>query len=413
MLSALTIFADRRMIVLLALGFSSGLPLALITGTLQAWMTDEGVSIQALGNFALVTLPYSMKFLWSPLLDRFIPPLGSRYDRRRGWILLSQYALMILTALLAHLSPGSELYAVFVLSLLLAFASATQDVVVDAYRAELLQRVEVGPGVSVAIFGYRLGMLTSGAVALSLAQVLPWHTVYCAMAIVQGIGVLATLWAPQIPTQVSPPVSLKDAVVKPLVEYFRRNGAIEILIFILLYKVADVMATMFTTRFMLETGFNKAEIAAVVKGLGLAATVIGSLVGGLYLARIGMKRGLLLFGVLQGVSNLTFALLAVLGKSYLVMSLAITIDNLCAGLGTAAFTAFLTGLCNRRYTATQYALLTSIAAASRSLLGVPCGALASEVSWGIYFVICTAAAVPGLWLLWVRYERWSAEPRQE
>lgn len=395
--------------ILLLLGFSSGLPLALITGTLQAWMTDEGIDLQALGNFSLVTLPYALKFLWAPLLDRFLPPLGGGYGRRRGWMLISQYTLIVLVAVMAHLHPGLQLYAVFLVSLLLAFVSATQDIVVDAYRAELLQRVELGPGASVAIFGYRMGMLTSGAIALSLAQVLPWQTVYCSMAVLQGVGVLATLWAPPIIESQYRPHTLHDAVVQPFIEYLRRNGAIELLVFILLYKLSDVMATMFTTRFMLEAGFAKAEIAAVVKGLGLIATILGSLLGGVSLARVGMKRGLLVFGVLQGASNLAFAGLAIAGKNYLVMSLAIAVENFCAGLGTAAFTAFLTGLCNRRYTATQYALLTSFAAASRSLLGVPCGALASQISWSMYFVICSAAALPGLALLWIRFESWRVD----
>ncbi|NDC38982.1 MAG: MFS transporter, partial [Proteobacteria bacterium] len=382
-------------------------PLALITGTLQAWLTDEGLTLQALGNFSLVTLPYALKFLWSPLLDRFIPPLARGYGRRRGWMLVSQAALLALTVVLAQLHPSTQPYAMFIVAFLVAFASATQDVVVDAYRAELLRRAEQGPGASMAIFGYRVGMLTSGALALSMAQAFSWTFVYCVMAGLYGIGMLATVLAPELPDTSERPRTLNDAVVQPFVDYFRRRGALELLLFVLLYKIADVMAGMFTTRFMLEVGFSKAEIAAVVKGLGLIASIVGSLVGGISLVRLGMKRGLLVFGVLQGVSNLTFAALAEVGKDYGVMALAITVENLCAGLGTAAFAAFLTGLCNRRYTATQYALLTSLAAASRSVMGVPCGILASGISWSMYFVVCTAAALPGLLLLWARFERWS------
>ncbi len=406
MKSALLSIIDRRHLILLLLGFSSGLPLALIVGTLQAWLTESGLSLEVIGSFSVVTLPYALKFIWAPLLDRYLPPLLGRFGRRLGWMLISQYVLVGLVAGMGLTEPREQLGLLFLLSCLLALASATQDIVVDAYRADLLYRSEQGPGASVAIFGYRLGMLTSGALALSLAQTLPWQTVYALMALLQGVGVLAALFAPALTENAGRPNTLKEAVIAPLAEYFRRSGAVELLCFIVLYKLTDVMAGMFTTTFMLQVGFAKTDIAAVVKGLGLVATIVGSLLGGISLVWLGMRRALLVFGIFQGVSNLAFAVLAMVGKEYVALALAITIENLSGGLGTAAFTAFLTSLCHQRFTATQYALLTSLAAVSRSFLGVPCGMLAAAVSWEAYFMICTVAAAPGLLLLWWRYDKW-------
>ncbi len=392
------VFGSRKMAALLLLGFASGLPLLLIGNTLKAWMTVEKVDLAAIGWFSLASLPYSLKFLWSPFLDRFsLPFLG----RRRGWLLLTQIALIIAIAIMGFQQPKQALQLLAINAIAIAFISATQDIASDAYRTDVLTKLEMGAGAAVFILGYRIALLVAGALALILADRLPWSSVYLIMAATMVIGIFATLFAPE-PKEISPPASLVDAVILPFGEFFQRKGVMRgllILLFITLYKLGDALLSNMTTPFLLQTGFTKTDIGAIQVGMGLVATIVGALAGGSILSRIGINRSLWVFGILQAVSNLAYFCLAYLGKNYQAMVLAINIEQFCGGLGTAAFVAFLMSLCNQRFSATQYALLSSLMAVSRDILSAPGGAIAAVTGWSTFFLITIVAAVPGLLLL--------------
>ncbi|MBI5445671.1 MAG: AmpG family muropeptide MFS transporter [Deltaproteobacteria bacterium] len=399
----LAAYANPRVLWVLLLGFSSGIPLALTTTTLQAWMQAEKVDLRVIGIFSLVGLPYTVKFLWSPLMDRFaLPFLG----RRRGWMLASQVGLIAAVAAMAFSDPGSATAAFAALAFLVAFFSASQDIVVDAYRTDVLQPHEFGPGASSYILGYRIAMLTSGAVALILADRLPWRAVYLLMAGCVLVGVAASMLAPEPKGSGSAPKTLREAVVEPFVEFLTRPGAAGVLCFLVLYKLDVVMAQALTTPFLLELGFTKTDVGAVTKGVGMAATILGAFVGGGVVAKGGMKFSLWFFGILQAASGLSFAVLARLGHHYPMMVAAIGVENLCSGMGTAAYAAFLMSLCNKRFTATQYALLTSLMALTRVVVGAPTGFVAEAVGWPLYFLISTLAGAPALLLL-LGYSRWT------
>jgi PAT family beta-lactamase induction signal transducer AmpG len=313
---------------------------------------------------------------------------------------VTQAALFLVIAAMAFSEPKAHPGALALLSFLVAFCSSSQDIVVDAWRTEILAPEELGPGAGVHILGYRVAMLTSGAIALILADRMPWRVVYLLMAGSLVVGMTASLLAPE------PELAAKEAVVEPFLEFFSRRGAAGILLFIVFYKLDVVMAIALTTPFLLELGFTKTDIGAVTKGLGMIATIAGTLAGGAIVARAGMKASLWIFGILQSVSTLSFLALARLGHHYPMMMAAIGIENLCSGMGTAAYSAFLMSLCDKRFTATQYALLTSLMAVTRVVVGAPTGFLAKTYGWESYFFISALAAIPGLLLL-VRYDRWT------
>jgi len=387
------------MAALLFLGFASGLPLFLTSKTLQAWMTVERVDLGAIGLFSLVSLPYSLKFIWSPLLDRFVPPF---LGRRRGWLVLTQGALLLAIAAMALQRPSQALQLLAINALLIAFFSASQDIAFDAYRTDVLEQREMGAGAAVAVLGYRIALIVTGSLALILADRIPWSTVYLLMSALMVIGLCASLWAPEPRQQERPPTSLADAVSLPFIEFFQRSGLLRgvlILLFIVLYKLGDALANNMSTPFLLQTGFSQTDIGAIQGGMGLLATIVGTLAGGAILSKIGIHRSLWVFGALQAVSNLAYFLLAQIGKNYSFLVLTINIENFCAGLGTAAFVAFLMNLCNQRFSATQYALLSSLMAVSRDILVAPAGSLAKSTGWPLFFLISIVAAVPGLLLL--------------
>ena len=389
--------ANRRIAAVALLGFASGMPLALTGGTLQAWMAVEGVDLKTIGIFSLVGLPYAFKFFWAPLLDRYaLPFLG----RRRGWILCSQFILMGLIVLLGLSSPKETPLLVALIALFLTFTSASQDIVIDAYRTDVLREKERGLGVAVSVTGYRIAMLVSGALALILAGSLGWRLTYLLMAGLMAVGMLATFFGPEPEEVVCPPQSLKEAVSGPLTEFFERPAAWAFLALIILYKIGDAFAGSLTTAFLIRgPGFSIGEVGAINKGLGLVATIVGALYGGIMLARLGLYRSLMIFGILQAVSNLSFMVLAYFGKVYSMMVIAVAFENLAGGMGTAAFVAFLMALCDKRYTATQFALLSALASLGRIFVGPPSGYLSHEVGWVIFFFVTFLAALPGLVLL--------------
>lgn len=407
--SILHAFGNRRIAAVLLLGFSSGVPLALTGSTLQAWMATEKVDLTVIGLFALVGMPYALKFLWAPLMDRYVPPF---LGRRRGWMMVAQLMLVAAIVAMGFSNPVEHPWWTAALAVAVAFASASQDIVIDAYRTEVLEKEEMGPGAAVYIMGYRIAMLFSGAVALILADHLPWKAVYMIMAAAMALGVLTSLFAPEPSLKVKPPKSVTEAVVLPFVEYFKRKGAFEILGFILLYKIDVVIATALMTPFMMELGFTKTDIGAVTKGFGLIATIVGTLTGGALMVRFGMLRSLWLFGLFQGVSGFSFYMLAHLGHNYPMMVTAIAAENFCSGMGTAAFSAFMMSICDKRYTATQYALLTSLMAVTRIIGQAPTGYMAKAWGWELYYLVSIAAMVPGLLLL-TRYNKWMATSAAE
>lgn len=390
--------ASRRISAVLLLGFSSGLPLALTGSTLQAWMAVDGVDLRTIGVFALAGIPYTLKFLWSPFMDRFAPPL---LGRRRGWIIITQLCLLLGIGAMAFGAPRTAALELGLLALAVAFLSASQDIVVDAYRTDVLLEKERGLGAAASVLGYRIAMLVSGALALVMAADIGWRNTYLVMALLMGFGILASLRAQDPETTAVPPTSLKEAVGGPFKDFFSRKAALVLLLFIILYKLGDAYAGSLTTAFLIRgPGFSLAEVGTINKGLGFVSLIVGALFGGTLMIRLGLFRSLLLFGALQAVSNLTFMALAWVGKSYPVMIFAIAFENLSGGMGTAAFVSLLMALCNQRFSATQYALLSSLAALGRIAVAPTSGFLVEWIGWGLFFFVTTLTALPGLWLLW-------------
>jgi len=384
----------------LVLGFASGLPVALTGGTLQAWATVENVSLEEIGFLTLVGSAYTLKFLWAPLLDRYVPPL---LGRRRGWMLVTQLLLAVSIMAMGMMSPGSALMPLALLAVLVAFFSATQDIVFDAYSTDVLRRDERGAGVAVKVLGYRLAMVVSGGLAMIMAdQWLGWGQTYVLMGLLMLLCSAATLWAPEPERPALAPRSIGAAVVEPFREFFSRRGAYTVLALIVLYKLGDAFAGALSTTFLIRgAGFGAAEVGTVNKVLGLIATIIGALAGGTLMARWGLYRSLMAFGILQAISNLGYWVIAISPKSIGLMAMAVGVENLCGGLGTAAFVALLMGLCQQQFSATQFALLSALSAVGRIYLAGPLTPpLVNWLDWPGFFLFTVAIAVPGLLLLW-------------
>ena len=396
-----------RMFIALLMGFSSGLPLLLTGSVLQAWLKDGGIDLTRIGLFALVGLPYTLKFLWSPLFDRYALPLG----RRRGWMALMQLSVAGTLLLLSMTQPAADhLWLVMLACLLVTFFAASQDIVIDAYRRESMAESELGLGSALYVNGYRIGMLLAGGGGLILADWMSFEAMYRLMAVFMAACVAVTLLAPEPPLPEGRPRNLREAVVLPFRDYFSRDGAWLILAFILLYKLGDTMASAMTTPFYLDLGYSKTEIGAVVKLFGFWATLAGGTLGGLWMLRAGMHRALWLFGFGQMISTFGFVVLAQLPPSEVALAAVVAIENLTAGMGTAAFVGFMAALTDRRFTATQYALLSSLMGVPRVLLSAPTGWLAQTLGWSGFFLLCVLIAIPGLLMLrWVT--RLAASPQ--
>lgn len=394
----LQVFRSRKIAVITFLGFVSGLPLALTGGTLQAWITVAGVDIRTIGILTLVTTPYTIKFLWSPIMDRFVPPwLG----RRRGWIVLTQVMLIFGISAMAFSSPENALMLLSVLALIVAFSSASQDIVIDAFRTDVLKEKERGVGAAVFVLGYRVAMLVSGALALNLAKYIGFKYTYLFMAGLISIGILSTLLGQEPDERIVPPRNFRESVWEPLKDYFSRNHAVSFLILIILYKLGDAFAGTLTTTFLLRgIGFSLSEVGNINKGIGFVSVIVGALFGGTLMVKLRLFRALLLFGIFQAISNLSFMVLAWVGKSYVMFVFAVAFENLSGGMGTAAFVSLLMAVCNKRFTATQYALLSSLAAVGRTFVGPTSGFLVESIGWANFFFITFLTALPGLCLLW-------------
>jgi len=410
---SLLVYRDRRMAVIFCLGFSSGLPLALTLGTLAIWLSRAGVDKTTIGLFSAVTLPYFFKFAWAPLIDHIRLPLLTRaLGRRRGWAALTQIALMCTIAGMGGVDPAANPGLLAVLALAVAFCSASQDVVIDAYRVEILEENKLGAGAAAVVFGYRVGLLASGAGALYLAESIDWGLVYLIMAALVVVGLITVFLAPEPKGPKTTPAGqgigywMREAVIAPFAEFSRRPAWVVILLFVVFYKFGDSLAGVMTGPFMVELGFTNAEIANVGKIYGFAATLAGLAIGGVLIARAGIIGSLWVCGILQLGSNLLFAVQATVGHDNAMLAVVIGAENLAGGMGTAAFVAYLSSLCNISYTATQYALLSALMAGGRTFLATPSGYFAEVLGWIPFFVMTAGAAVPGLLLLaWLTARR--------
>jgi PAT family beta-lactamase induction signal transducer AmpG len=440
-LDSISVYLERRVLSLLFFGFSSGLPLLLVYSTLSAWLKEVGVSKTAIGFVSLVGTAYALKFLWSPLVDKLPVPILTRLlGRRRSWMLISQVALIVSIAGMASSDPATAdgLWWMIFWAVMVAFASATQDIVIDAYRTEILEDEKLGAGAANLVFGYRVAMLAAGGGALIVADFASWSWAYIVMAglVLVGVGAVLLNPEPQVRTSresetlegkgreflernahLPGPVLgasawIYAAVVCPFAEFMSRRGWIPVLLFVALYKYGDALLGVMANPFYLEMGFSKAEIGAVSKGFGLAMTLVGAALGGVMVARYGILRALLVCGILQAGSNLVFAMQAWVGYSVPMLMVTIAAENLSGGMGTTAFVAYLSSLTNVAYTATQYALLSSLMAFARTLLASGSGWLADQMDWISFFLVTTLAALPGLALLVWMLRTFPAEARR-
>ncbi|MEH6651853.1 MAG: AmpG family muropeptide MFS transporter [Motiliproteus sp.] len=392
---------NRRMLICIFIGFSSGLPLYILYQLIPAWLRDQGVSLETIGLFSLVAFPYTWKFFWSPALDRYVPPL---FGRRRGWMFITQLALLLSIAAFALFDPTESITSVAYVVFAVAFFSATQDIVLDAYRRELLPDHELGLGNSMFVNAYRFSSLVPGSLALILADQLPWSTVHLVVGLFMLVGLITTLCVAE-PKSASPPLSLREAVVEPFHEFFSRSSvktALAALVFILLYKLGDSMATALSTPFYLDLGFSMTEIGTIAKAASLGASILGGLVGGVAMIKLGINRSLWIFGVVQVLSILGFAVLSEAGNDPQVLFFVVAFEYFGVGLGTAAFVAFMARLADKRFTATQLALFTSLASIPRTFANASTGFLIESVGYTQFFLICALIALPGMVMLyWV------------
>lgn len=425
-LDSVRVYMDRRVITIIFLGFSSGLPILLVYSTLSFWLDKAGVSKTAIGLFSFASIAYGFKYLWSPLVDRMpLPGLTNTLGQRRGWMIFAQVCVIGAILGLGSGDPAINLWSMALWAVLLAFASATQDIVIDAYRVEILDEDQLGAGAGNIVLGYRIGMVAASGGALIISDFAGWFWAYATMAALMSVGILTVLMSPEprraqteeskeleargaefVARRAHLPKPLRHAsawlykaVVCPFADFMTRPHWVMILLFIAFYKYGDALLGVMANPFYAELGFTGTEVGLISKGYGVAMTIIGGLAGGVMVARWGIMRALLVCGVLQAVSNLVFAAQAVVGHSLPMLTLTISVENITGGMGTAAFVAYLSSLCNLAYTATQYALVSSFMAFARTFFASGGGWLADHVDWTSYFLITTVAALPGLALL--------------
>ena len=397
---------NRRMLICAFTGFTSGLPLYVLIQLIPGWLRVQGIGLAEIGFFALIGFPYTWKFLWSPVMDRYtLPFLG----RRRGWMLLTQLALFVSIGVMGFLEPALSIWTVAYLAAAIAFFSASQDIVLDAYRRELLPDIELGLGNSIHVQTYRLAGLVPGSLAFILADHLPWQTVFVVVASFMAFGLLLTLFIDEAIASPRPPKTMREAIVEPFREFVGRKGigaAGLILAFLFLYKLGDNMATALQTPFYVDVGFSLTQIGSIAKIASLFSAIVGGLAGGVLMIRLGINRALWIFGVVQIVSILGFAMLSEVGANPWMLGLAVSFEYLGVGLGTAAFTAFIARNTNSVFAATQFALFTALTSVPRTLANAVTGVIVEQTGWTIFFFVCTALAIPGMLLL-LRVAPWN------
>ena len=410
-MDSLKLYLHPRILIVFFFGFSSGLPLALTASTLSAWLTKSGIDITTIGLFAAASTPYALKFLWSPLMDGLPFPVLSRLlGHRRGWLVATQLALAAGITLLGFTNPAANPWLTAAMALLVAIFSASQDIVIDAYRVEILRPEQQGAGAATIVLGYRIGWTVSRAGALMLATYMSWPVTYMIMAALMGVGMVTVLLSPE-PTASAEKKALiteketigswlNEHVIAPFADFMTRPGWLAILLFILFYKLADAFMGLMPTAFYLKLGFTMAQVAAITQLYGMLATIAGGFIGGTMVSRLGMVRSLWICGIAHAFTNLMFVVQAHVGADIHVLTLAITLENVTGGMGTAAFVAFMSTLTHARFTATQYALLSSLSAVGRTWLSTPAGWFVSRLGWSMFFLLAASLAIPGLIILW-------------
>jgi PAT family beta-lactamase induction signal transducer AmpG len=402
--STIKIILSPKMLVMFALGFSSGFPFYVIREVLKAWLTDANVNLGTIGLFSAVALPYTWKFIWSPAMDGVTPPF---LGRRRGWMLITQIGLLILIASMGQLDPTKSLKLMAIVALCIAFFSASQDIALDAFRREYLTDEELGLGTGIWMNAWRFGMFASTGTAFFLADSVGYATVHLVLSLMMGIGIITTLLVPEPVTGVMPPQSIQEAVVEPFREFFSRGGAWWVLTFILFYKIGDNMAGAMNIPFILKMGFTKQEYFVIVKGIGMLALFGGAFLGGIVMIRLGIANSLWVFGILQAVSTAGFALLMIFGKNHVLLSGVVAFEFLATGLGQAAYASYMAVQTNKKFTATQYAMMTSLMAIPGTAAAAITGYMAEYLGWVGFYTVCALIALPGMLLL-LRIAPWGS-----
>ena len=390
---------NKKSLICIFTGFTSGLPLFILISLLPAWLRSSGLDLKAIGLFALIQFPFTWKFLWAPLFDRFSFAMG----RRRGWLIIFQLLLLLTIALAGFINPVSQLTSVAIISIVIAFFSASQDVVIDAYRRELLLDHELGLGNAVHVNAYKIASLIPGSLSLVLADFFAWNFVFIVTALFMLPGIIMTLLVSEPKLKIASPKTLKEAVIEPLKEFKNRKGlnsALMILLFIFLYKIGDSMATALATPFYLDLGFSMTEIGLIAKNAGLWPGIIGGLLGGIWMIKLGINKALWVFGFMQMFATLSFAWLASVGDNNIVLAITVGLEFFAAGLVTTAFVAYIAKTTNPSYTATQFALFTSLASVPRTLTNASTGYLVEFFGWQTFFIFCFIIAIPGMLLLY-------------
>ena len=388
----------QKMLICIFTGFTSGLPLFILISLLPAWLMDSGLELKAIALFSFIQLPYVLKFLWAPLFDGFSFSMG----RRRGWLIIFQVLLLVSISMAGLLDPKSQIMTVAIISTAIAFFSASQDAVIDAYRRELLLDKEVGLGTAIHVNAYRIAGLIPGSLALILADSFPWELVFFITGLFMIPGIILTILIKEPLLKVMPPKTVKEAVIEPFMEFINRKGikeAILILLFIFLYKIGDSMATALATPFYMDLGFSMTEIGVIAKTVGFWASIIGGILGGILMIKIGINRALWIFGFMQMFATLSFAWLAISGYSPLILGITVGLEFFAAGLGTTAFIAYIAKTTNPKFTATQFALFTGLSAVPRTITNASTGYLVEFFGWHNFFIFCSFIAIPGMILL--------------
>ena len=388
----------QKMLICIFTGFTSGLPLFILISLLPAWLMDSGLELKAIALFSFIQLPYVLKFLWAPLFDGFSFSMG----RRRGWLIIFQVLLLVSISMAGLLDPKSQIMTVAIISTAIAFFSASQDAVIDAYRRELLLDNELGLGTAIHVNAYRIAGLIPGSLALILADSFPWELVFFITGLFMIPGIILTILIKEPLLKVMPPKTVKEAVIEPFMEFINRKGikeAILILLFIFLYKIGDSMATALATPFYMDLGFSMTEIGVIAKTVGFWASIIGGILGGILMIKIGINRALWIFGFMQMFATLSFAWLAISGYSPLILGITVGLEFFAAGLGTTAFIAYIAKTTNPKFTATQFALFTGLSAVPRTITNASTGYLVEFFGWHNFFIFCSFIAIPGMILL--------------
>lgn len=393
--------SSKRMWVVLLMGFSSGFPFLLVGGTLKTWLSREHIDISTIGFFSLVSLSYSLKFLWAPIVDRYKLFF---FGRRRSWILFTQILIALALFQLSTLNPDSNLPMMAIIASVVAFLSATQDIAIDAYRREILDDDEMGLGSTLTQYGYRLAMLMSGGIAIGLVDPksldLTWNQLYMLMAVVMAVMTLVTLWAPEPQDFGDTPKTLKAAVIEPFRDFFSRDKALFILSFVFLFKLGDAIGASMLNPFYVEMGYSNLDIALIAKSVGLVASLTGLLIGGLLIFKMGIVRSLWVFGFLQATATAGFSLITYTGPEKWALAVTVVLEDICTGMGSAAFIAYLSTITNKKFTGTQFALLSALATSGRNVFSAVAGVMVKELGWAPFFWVSGLLGIPGLIMLW-------------